>query len=80
MYGSTGVAGVVPVAVPLVVVPALGPGVPLALGPGPDIVKVTGGELGGEGEPNESEEELKCGLEGGLARRRWGGAGRPTGN
>ena len=60
MYGSKGVAGVVPMAVPLVVLPALGPGVPLALGPGPNIVKVTGGEPGGEGEHNESEEELEC--------------------
>ena len=44
MYGSKGMAEVVPMAVPLVVVLALGPGLPLALGPGPDIVKVTGGE------------------------------------
>ena len=80
MYGSKGMAEVVPVAVPLVVVPALGLGAPLTLGPGPDIVKVTGGEPGGEGEPNESEEELECGLGGGLARRRRVGAGRSTGN
>ena len=76
MYGSTGVAGVVPVAVLLVV----GPGEPLALGPGLDIVKVTGGEPGGEGGPNESGEESECGLEGGLARRRRGEAGQSTGN
>ena len=80
MYGSKGMAKVVPVAVPLVVGPALGPGVPLALGPGPDMVKVTGGEPGGEGEPNESEEESECGLGGGLAQRRQDGAGRSTGN
>ena len=75
MYSSTGVAGVVPVVVPQVVGPALGPGEPLALGPGPDIVIVKGGEPGGEGEPDESGKESECGLEGGLARRRRGGAG-----
>ena len=68
MYGSKGAAEVVPVAVPLVVVPPLGPGAPLALGPGPDIVKVTGGEPEVKGEPNESEEESECGLGEGLAR------------
>ena len=78
MYGSKGVAGVVPVAVPLVVGPALGLGEPLALGPGPDMV--VGGELGGEGEPDESGEESECGLGGGLARRRRVEAGRSTGN
>ena len=78
MYGSKGVAEVVPVAVPLVAVLGLGPGAPLALGPGPDIVKVTGGEP--EGEPNESEEESECGLGGGLTRRRRDRVGRPTGN
>ena len=67
-------------AVLLVVVLALGPGALLTLGPGPDIVKVTGGEPGGEGEPNELEEESECGLGGGLARRRRDGAGRSTGN
>ena len=80
MYGSKGAAEVVPVVVPLVEVPALGPGEPLALGPGPDIVKVAGGEPGGEGEPDESGEESECRLEGGLARRRRGGAGRSTRN
>ena len=68
MYGSKGAAEVVPVAVPLVVVPALGPEAPLSLGPGPDIVNMTGGEPEVKGEPNESEEELECGLGGGLAR------------
>ena len=68
MYGSKGVAGVVPVVVPLVVRLALGPGELLALGPGPDIEKVTGGEPGGKGEPNESEEESECGIKGGLAQ------------
>ena len=53
-------------AVSLVVFPALGLGLPLALGPGPDIVKVTRGEPEVRGEPNESEEESKCGLGGGL--------------
>ena len=45
-------AEVVPVVVPLVVTPALGPGAPLTLGPGPDIVKVTGGE------PEEKENPM----------------------
>ena len=80
MYDSKCAAEVVPVAVPLVLVPALGKGLPLALGPGPDIVKVTGGEPEVKGEPNESEEESECGLGGGLARRRRDGAGQPTGN
>ena len=80
MYGSKGVAKVVPVAVPLVLVSTLGPRAPLVLGPGPDIVKVTRGEPEGEGESNESEEESECGLGGGLARRRRDGAGRLTGN
>ena len=77
MYGSKGVAEVVPVAVPLVVVLTLGLGLSLALGPRPDIVKVTGGEPEVKGEPNESEEESECGLGGGLTRRRWDGVGRP---
>ena len=55
MYDSKGMAEVVPMAVLLVVVPELGPRAPLALGPGPDIVKVTGGEPEVKGEPNESE-------------------------
>ena len=59
MKGSKGTAKVVPMVVPLVVVPALGHGAPLTLGPGPDIVKVIGGEPGGEGEPNESEEDRR---------------------
>ena len=80
MYGSTGVAGVVVVTVPLEVGPALGPGELLALGPDPDMVKVKGGEPEGEGGPDESGEESECGLEGGLARRRRCGAGRSTGN
>ena len=80
MYGSKGMTEVVPVAVLLVVVPALAPGASLALGPGPDIVKVTGGEPEVKGEPNESEEESECGLRGGLARRRRDGAGRSTRN
>ena len=71
MKGSKGAAEVVPMAVPLVAVLALGLGLPLALGPRPDIVKVTGGEPEVKGEPNESEEELECRLGGGLTRR-WG--------
>ena len=80
MKGSKGAAEVVPMAVPLVAVPALGPGLSLALGPGPNIVKVTEGEPEVKGEPNESKEELECGLGGGLTRRRREGVGRPTGN
>ena len=67
-------------AVPLVAFPTVGPGLLLALGPGPDIVKVTGGEPEVKGEPNESEEESECGLGGGLTRQRWEGVGRPTRN
>ena len=55
-------------AVPLVTVPALGPELTLALGPRLDMVKVTGGEPEGGGEPEESEEGLECGLGGGLTR------------
>ena len=80
MKGRKGVVEVVPVAVPLVAFLAGGPGLPLALGPGPDIVKVTGGEPDVGGEPKELEEELESGLGGGLTRRRWEGASRPTGN
>ena len=80
MYGNKGMAEVVPVVVPLVVIPALGPGAPPVLGPGPDMVKVTGGEPGGEREPDGSGEESECGLGGGLARRRRVGAGRSTEN
>ena len=72
--GRKGVVEVVPMVILLVVVPTLGPGAPLALGPGPDIVKVTGGEPERKREPNESEEESECRLEGGLARRRRDGA------
>ena len=80
MKGSKGAAEVVPMAVPLVVVPELGLGLPLALGPGPDIVNVTGGEPEVKGEPKESEEESECGLGGGLTRLQREGVGRPTGN
>ena len=44
-------------------------GLLLAVGPELDMVKVTGGELGVGGEPEQSEEESECGLRGGLARR-----------
>ena len=80
MKGSKGVVEVVPVAVPLVTGPALGPGFPLALGPGPDMVKVTRGEPEGGGEHKESKDDSKCGLGGGLTRRRREGASRPTEN
>ena len=80
MYGSKGAAEVVPVAVLLVVVSVLGLGLLLALGPRTDIVKVTGGEPEIKGDPNELEEELECGLGGGLARRQRDGAGRSTRN
>ena len=71
---------VVPVEVPLGGFLALGLGLPLALGPRPDIVKVTRGEPEARGEPNESEEESECRLGGGLTRLWWEGVGRLTGN
>ena len=80
MKGSKGAVEVVPVAVPLVTVPAVGSGLLVALGPGPDMVKVTRGEPEVVGEPKESEEESECGLGGGLTRRRREGVGRPTRN
>ena len=52
--------------VPLVTDPTVGSGLLLALGPGLDMVKVTGGEPEAGGEPKESEEESECGLRGGL--------------
>ena len=66
--GSKGAVEVVPVVVQLVAVSVGGLGLPLVLGPRPDIVKVTGGEPEVKGEPNESEEESECGLGGGLTR------------
>ena len=66
MKGSKGAVEGVPVAVLLVTVPALGLGLPLALGPGPDMVKVTGGEPEVGGETKESEDDSECGLGGGL--------------
>ena len=68
--------------VPLVVFPALGPGLPLVLGLRPDMVKVTGGEPGmePEGEPNELEEESECGLSGGLTRILHKGVSLPNEN
>ena len=80
MKGSKGVVEVVPVAVPLLTVPALGPGLSLALGLGPNMVKVTGGEPEVGGEPKELEEESECGLRGGLTRPRREGASWPTRN
>ena len=56
MKGSKGAAEVVPMAVPLVAVPALGPAL--------DMVKVTGGESKAEleGDPKGPEEESECRL------------------
>ena len=71
MKGSKGAVEVVLVAVPPVTVPTLGPGLPRALGPEPDMVKVTGGEPEVGGEPKELEDESECGLGGGLTQRRW---------
>jgi len=70
--GSTGEAEVVPVVVLLVVFLALGPGFPLVLGPGPDIVEVTGGRTRRKRRTQRISE--------GLARRWWDGAGRSTGD
>ena len=82
MKGSKGAVGVVSMAVPLVVFPAGGPRLPLALGPAPDIVKVSGGEpeVGWEGEPKGPEEESVCRLGGGLTRTLCGGVCLPTRN
>ena len=64
---------------PLVVFPTLGLGLPPALGPELDMVRVTGGEPGvePEREPNEPEEESECGLGGGLTRILRGGVSLP---
>ena len=43
-------------------------GLPLALGPELDMLKVTGGEPRVGGEPKQSGEESECGLGGGLTR------------
>ena len=64
----------------LVVFPTLGLGLLLALGPGPYIVKGTGGEPKVRGEPNELEEESECRLSGGLTQLLHGGVGLPVGN
>ena len=68
MKGSKGEVEVVPMAVPLVTFPTLWLGMLLVLGPGPDMVKATGGEPGVGGEPEKSEEDSKCGLRGGRTR------------
>ena len=54
------------------------PAVELGLGLGPelDMVKVREGEPEVGGEPEQSEEELECGLRGGLTRERRGGGSR----
>ena len=82
MKGSKGAARIVSVAVPLVVFPAGGPGLPPVLGLAPDMVKVTEGELmmEREGEPKGPEEESDCGLNGGLTRILCGGVCLPTGD
>ena len=48
--------------------PAVELGLLLALSPELDMVKVTGGEPGVGGEPEQLEEESECGLGGGLTR------------
>ena len=54
--------------VPLETDPAVELGLPLALVPELDMVKVTGGEPGIAGEPEQSKEESECRLGGGLTR------------
>ena len=54
--------------VPLETDPAVALGLPLALGPELDMVKVTGGEPGVGGELEQSEGVSECGLGGGLTR------------
>ena len=49
------------------------------VGPEVDMVKLIGGEPGG-GEPEQSEEDSECKLEGGLTRWQREGGSRPTGN
>ena len=80
IYGSKGATGIVIVVVPLVVFPALRMGLPPSLGPEPDMVKVTRGEPGVEGEPNKPEEESECELGRGLTRILCGGVSIPIGN
>ena len=82
IQGSKGESRIVSVVVPLVVFLALGPRIPPTLGPEPDMVKVTGGELGIEleGEPNEPEAELEWGLGGGITRTLSGGVNIPNRN
>ena len=53
---------------PLETDPTIELGVPLGLGPELDMVKVTGGEPGVGGEPEQSQEESECGIGGGLTR------------
>ena len=82
MKGRKGAVEVVSFAVPLVVFPAWGLGLPPVLGPAPDMMKVSRGEpkVEWEGEPNGPEEESKCGLSGGLTRILCGGVSLPTRN
>ena len=54
--------------VPLETDPAVVLGLLLVVGPEVDMVKVIGGEPGVGGEPEQSEEDSECGLEGELTR------------
>ena len=54
--------------VPLETDPAVELELPLVLGPELDMVKVTGGEPGIGGEPEQLEEQSECGLRGRLTR------------
>ena len=64
----------------LVITLALMLGIPLVLGHELEMVKVIGGEMGVEGEPNKPEEDLECGLGGGLTRILHEGVSLPTRN
>ena len=54
--------------VPLEIDPTVVLGLLLVVGPEVDMVKVTGGEPGVGGEPEQLEEESECELGGGLTR------------
>ena len=60
--------------------PAVELGLLLVVGSEVDMAKVTGGEPGVGGEPEQSEEELECRLRGGLTQERREGGSRPIGN
>ena len=65
---SKGIVEVGPVVVPLETDPVVELGLLLAVGPELDMVKETGGEPGVGVEPEQSEEELECGLRRGRTR------------